>query len=230
MADAGAPHGLWPDVKGPDDLGRLLDVSRETLERLAIYARLLVERQKVMNLVSPASLPGLWHRHMADSAQLLPLVSDAPAIRDLGSGAGFPGMVLAILLDDPAYRRPGRRVELIESIAKKCAFLREVAAATAAPVDINHSRIEKLSEPPILRFEGVITARALANFSELLALCSRFMLPPARAVFLKGETVEEEIADAKTRWNFSFRFIPSRTHQSGRVVEVWDVKPKGRNR
>src|SRR5215467_4133711 len=125
-------------IEGPQDFAEVFKVPRETIHRLIRYAELLALWQKSKNLVAPSTLPALWSRHFADSAQLCGLALEARLWLDLGSGAGFPGLVVAILQSG----RPGFRMHLVESNRKKCAFLAEVVRATEAPVDIHAMRIE----------------------------------------------------------------------------------------
>jgi 16S rRNA (guanine527-N7)-methyltransferase len=141
----------------------LTSVSRETLERLERFVALLLERQGRMNLIAASTVPELWTRHIADSLQLIPLAPDARIWIDLGSGAGFPGLVLACALAD----RPGAEVHLIESMGKKAAFLREAAAATGAPAIVHNERIEDFVRRSTLK-PDVVTARALAPLNKLL--------------------------------------------------------------
>jgi 16S rRNA (guanine527-N7)-methyltransferase len=142
----------------------LVAVSRETLARLDRFVELLLQWQARMNLVAPSTLPQLWTRHIADSLQLLPLMPEARVWCDLGSGGGFPGLVIACALAE----RPGATVHLIESNAKKAAFLREAQRLTAAPAIVHGVRAEKFVDSPPQRIE-VVTARALAS----LKVCSR---------------------------------------------------------
>ena len=127
-------------ISGPDDFAEAFKVPRETIHRLSLYAELLAERQTRHNLVSSKTIPELWQRHFADSAQLLALAPNTKTWLDLGSGAGFPGLVVAIL----AANHQGLAMHLVEATAKKCAFLAEVAKATNTAVDIHCMRIEEL--------------------------------------------------------------------------------------
>mgnify|MGYP000962780701 CR=1 FL=1 len=154
-------------IRGPEDFADAFDVSRETLERIQLYDRLLRQWQKAVNLVAPATLPDAWHRHFADSAQVVALAGAAPSPwLDVGSGGGFPGLVCAILL---AEKYPGSRVTLVESHARKAAFLAEVARQTgvSAMVDILPKRIESLATQANLPAPAVISARALAALDKL---------------------------------------------------------------
>ncbi|MGD9866707.1 MAG: 16S rRNA (guanine(527)-N(7))-methyltransferase RsmG [Hyphomicrobiales bacterium] len=192
------------------------------MQRLALYESLLNRWQKSINLVAPDSLPGTWHRHFADSAQLAALAPDARTWLDLGSGAGFPGMVVAILL---ANR--GARVHLCESNAKKCAFLAEVARKTGAPVEIHQTRIERLVRESTVAATEVVTARALAPLGELLEMASPLLENGACGLFLKGMRAVDEIAAARRGWTFRHRCHGSRTDPAGRIVEITGLKRDG---
>ena len=197
---------------GPAEL-QSLAVSRETLARLETYAGLLEKWQKAVNLVAPSTLSELWRRHMLDSAQLWPLLPPGTrCLIDLGSGAGFPGLVLAILgLPD---------VHLVESDQKKCAFLREVARATGTPVTVHNCRIEAL---PRLGAE-VVTARALAPLPRLLALAAPFLLGGAIGLFLKGESAEQELTEARRQWTMKVAAEPSRSSPQGVILRVESLR------
>jgi 16S rRNA (guanine527-N7)-methyltransferase len=181
------------------------------------YESLLRQWQKAVNLVAPSTLDAVWERHCADSAQLLRYAPpDAQSWLDLGSGAGFPGLVLALLL----AQRPGARVTLVESDSRKAAFLREVGRQTRAPVDICCARIETLSTQTKLRKVDVITARALAPLDRLLELSTPFFGASTVALFLKGREADREIAEAKLTWRFEHKKEPSLTDPQGRVLVI----------
>ncbi|MGD9501122.1 MAG: 16S rRNA (guanine(527)-N(7))-methyltransferase RsmG [Methyloceanibacter sp.] len=209
-------------IEGPEDFAEVFKVPRETIHRLARYADLLALWQKSKNLVAPSTLPALWSRHFADSAQLCALAPDARLWLDLGSGAGFPGLVVAIIESD----RPHFRMHLVESNGKKCAFLAEVARATAAPVDIHAMRIEELAESAEPLRPDVVSARALAPLPRLLDLATPFFGPKTRGLFLKGRDAEAEIAAARTRFDFGCRVYPSITAKDSCIVAVTDLRRK----
>jgi 16S rRNA (guanine527-N7)-methyltransferase len=196
---------------------RLVPVSRETEERLSLYADRLKRWQAIKNLVGPATLPELWTRHIADSAQLL---AHAPAARrwvDLGSGAGFPGLVIAILLADV----PEARVDLIEANNRKCAFLREVARDTGACAVVHTGRIEDVV-PTLSGPVDVVTARALASVERLLDLGRPLFDQGALGLFLTGEGGAEV---SEPGWQLDT--APSKTHPAARILMVrrsgsWD--------
>lgn len=184
-------------------------VSRETLDRLGAYADLVRRWQPKINLVGPSTLDDLWRRHMLDSAQLFPLLpADARTLVDLGSGAGFPGLVLAVLgVPD---------VHLVESDTRKAAFLREAARVSGTNVTVHARRIDAV--PAIAA--DIVTARALAPLAELLAWAHRFVGSRGVALFPKGQQAEDEVADAARIWTLSVERIPSRTDANGAILRV----------
>jgi 16S rRNA (guanine527-N7)-methyltransferase len=193
-----------------------LSVSRETMERLAAYAALLERWQQRINLVAGDSLGDLWRRHFLDSAQLLALISAPPAAAlDIGSGAGFPGLVLAIM--------GLRSIRLVESDARKCAFLREAARVTGLAlgrdVDIVNRRLEAV-EPFAA---DLIMARAVAPLGELLALSEPFRRPGTICLFLKGGRAEEELTEAVKTWRMTVERFPSRSDPSGTILRLTEV-------
>ncbi len=217
-------------IRGPDDFAEAFDVSRETLERLEVYARLLWQWQKAVNLVAPSTLDDIWHRHLADSAQIVPLAQRAAGVwLDIGSGGGFPALVVAILRADPTYAPsaiatevPRNRVIMVESHARKCAFLKEVARQTglAQVVDILSTRIESLTIQDTLQMPAVISARALASLDRLFAYSAPLFGPTTLGLFLKGQGVEAELAEARKGWAFEADLVPSVTETAGRIVVV----------
>lgn len=212
---------LAPNL-GPNEFQEAFGVSRETTDRLSLYARLLERWQKAINLVSASTLPQIWHRHFADSAQLAGLAPHARTWIDLGSGAGFPGLVVAILLADTNRCE----VTLVESDTRKCAFLREVARQTAITVDIVNARIESLSTQARIAAVDVISARALAPMSALLALASPLFSRDTVALFPKGREVGPELEAARRDWSFESACIPSLTDKNGFILQVRALKAK----
>ena len=190
----------------------LVPVSRETEARLAVYAELLRRWQGVKNLVGPSTLGQIWTRHIADSAQLIGLVPNAKLWADMGSGAGFPGMVTAIQLRGT----PDAAVHLIESNSRKCAFLREVARECEAPAIIHNARVEDIL--PSLDNLEVVTARAVAPLPQLLAMARVALARGACGMFLKseGELGAPDFASA----DFPTSILPSKTSRDGRIVLV----------
>ena len=243
----------------PADFAAAFDVSRETIDRLEIYAALLRQWQKAINLVAPSTLEAVWHRHFADSAQIVRLApTGAGSWVDLGSGAGFPGLVVAILLagaPSPRLRGEGQqrppeqasaphpsplpaegrgegmatRVTLIESDSRKCAFLREVARRTGIAVDILSTRIEVATTQAKLDSPEVVSARALAPLDRLLGLAAPLFAPSTVGVFLKGRDAAAEIETAAKAWTFAVEMVPSITETTGRVVVIRDLQPKSKD-
>ena len=216
-----------PDrIEGPGPFAAGFGVSRETIERLETYADLLKQWQRGVNLVAPSTLAVVWERHFADSAQLAAL---APAgLRvwvDLGSGAGFPGLVVAIMLADPARAGNAVRMVLVESDNRKAAFLREVVRRTGldaarVAVDILSARIENITTQGSLESVDVVSARALAPLDRLLALSAPLFGAQTMGVYLKGREAEREVEAARNRWSFSADLVPSLTDPDGRIVVV----------
>lgn len=198
-----------------------LPVSRETFARLALYESLLRQWQPAVNLVARATLDDVWRRHFADSAQLLALAPPAAKTWiDLGSGAGFPGLVLAIMLAG----RPGGHVALIESDSRKAAFLREVARQTHAPATILCKRVEIAATQFTVENIDVVTARALAPLPRLLDLAYPFMREGAIGLFLKGKDAEREVGEALESWSFARELVQSSTDAEGRIVVIQGLK------
>ncbi|AWK86052.1 16S rRNA (guanine(527)-N(7))-methyltransferase RsmG [Azospirillum thermophilum] len=184
-------------------------VSRETVERLAAYEAVLRKWQPKINLVGPSTLPDVWKRHFLDSAQLFPLLPPQTRVLvDLGSGAGFPGLVLA-LLGVP-------EVHLIESDARKAAFLREAARLTGTLVTVHNKRIETV--PPIEA--DVVTARALAPLADLIGWAYPFLGNRGTGLFLKGQNVEEELTDTTKSWKMRAERFDSRSDPTGTILRV----------
>ena len=204
-------------VTSPETLAEAYEISRENRERLITYEALLQRWNAVQDLVAPSTLADAWQRHFADSAQLLALApAEVDNWVDLGSGAGFPGLVVAILLPP----RPNLRVHLIESNGRKCAFLRDVARATRAPVEIHDQRIESVTNQATLRNVSVVSARALAPLDKLITLAEPFFGPKTVGLFLKGRDAAAEIDEARRKRAFDCEAHPSLTDAEGRVVEI----------
>lgn len=190
-------------------------VSRETWERLDAFVSLVLERQRVMNLIAPSTIPLIWTRHVADSLQLLRLAPEARRWIDLGSGAGFPGLVIACALANTS----GAEVHLVESTQKKALFLRECAEALKLPAIVHPMRIEDFTRQNKIRFDAV-TARALAPLDKLLALANPLLKTGAVGLFPKGQDVEAELTAASKSWNIDAELIPSVTDPRARIVRV----------
>ena len=203
-------------ISGPEDFAAAFDVSRETLDQLLCYVALLEQWQPRINLVAGTTLPDVWHRHVADSAQLLAFAPNAQTWLDLGSGAGFPGLVIAIM----AHGRPGPRVTLIESDRRKSAFLAEVARQTGISVEIHTARIEQIATQRILSSVDVVSARALAPLVRLLPLSLPFFGDATLGLFPKGRDAESEMAQARADWVFDVELTPSLTDAAARIVAI----------
>lgn len=207
--------------ESPDALDAILPVSRETKARLEIYVRLLRHWQKSQNLVAPATLSAVWQRHIADSAQAFAALPSARHWVDLGSGAGFPGLVTAILLAESA----GARVHLVESNRGKAAFLRTVARETGAPAEVHAERIDSFATSFVGPVEAV-SGRALAPLAALLEMASPLMARGAVAVFHKGQDFASEIAQATQSWTLDLVERVSRIDPAGRILIVRRADPR----
>ncbi|MGD9668693.1 MAG: 16S rRNA (guanine(527)-N(7))-methyltransferase RsmG [Hyphomicrobiaceae bacterium] len=206
------------------------DVSRETVGRLEMYADLLRRWQKTINIVAPKSLDDVWHRHFADSAQLFAFIpAEARHLIDLGSGGGFPGLVLAILAMEKRPPNAGSgalHVTLVESDTRKAAFLRDVARQTGIAVDIMSTRIESITNSANVASVDVITSRALAPLPRLFELVERMFEPQTVALFLKGKSVHEEVEAARRHWEFGLDLEESITDTDARIAVIRHLKRK----
>ncbi len=193
-----------------------IDVSRETLEQLEIYAGLLTKWNPRINLVSAGTLDALWTRHFLDSTQVFEHAGDALHWSDLGSGGGFPGLVAAILGQEKA---PNTRFTLVEADQRKAQFLRTVLRETGVRADLIVARIESL-EP---RDADVVSARALAPLPELLGLAERFLAPGGTGIFPKGAKAEQEISNALELWQFRCETVPSKTDEDAVILKISEL-------
>ncbi|KRB48681.1 16S rRNA (guanine(527)-N(7))-methyltransferase RsmG [Phenylobacterium sp. Root700] len=184
------------------------DAALADLERYRSY---LIEWNQKMNLVGPATLDVFWSRHAWDSAQILPLAPEAVTWADLGTGAGLPGIVLAILGKD----RPGFHVHLVDSLTKRCRFLTEVVEGLQLPATVHDSRAEDLSLTV-----DIVTARACAPLSRLMGYAQPYFKRGATALFLKGQDVASELQDAARQWDFEADVLPSLSDARGQIVRV----------
>ena len=221
---------IRPDAPSVPDLASdraralaLTPVSRETSERLDTFVELLLSWQRTTNLIAASTIPHLWTRHIADSLQLLDLAPDARVWVDLGSGAGFPGLAIAIALAE----KPGAMVHLIDSNKKKAAFLREAQRVTGAPAEVHTQRIEDFANSFTAPLDAV-TARAVAPLK--LLLNQSFPLlgkSGAMGLFPKGQHAElelKEVRAVKTSWKMNATLVPSRTDPAARIVVIRDVE------
>ena len=191
----------------------LTPVSRETEVRLDRFVTLLLQWQQHTNLIAPSTEPIIWTRHIADSLQLLDLAPKAKIWVDLGSGGGFPGLVIACALAD----KPGVQVHLVESIGKKAAFLREAAQVCGAPAIVHAERIADFVKHAPNNIDAV-TARALAPLTKLLGEASPLLKKAATGLFPKGQDVAAELTEAAKCWKIQMSLVPSRTDPKARIV------------
>ena len=201
-------------MKIPASLASKLDVSRETFEKLSLYADLVTKWQKSMNLVANSTIPSLWHRHIWDSAQLVPLLQiqnpscQGLRILDIGSGAGFPGLVLSIMTH--------AEVHLVESDRKKCIFMNTVIRECGLTAQTHNARLETLADQQA----DIVTARALASMPKLIDLLHDQLRPGLRCLFLKGRQVQEELIALKMLPNLRWQLHPSLTQPDAFVVDL----------
>ena len=195
-----------------------LNVSRETSDRLRLLADLLVKWNPRINLVSKSTVETLWTRHILDSAQIFDLVPH-PVDHwvDIGSGGGFPGLVVAILA---AEKDRGQETTLIESDQRKCAFLRTVLRETGVPATVLTKRIEA-AEP---QNADVLSARALADLSQLCAFAERHLQKGGVALFPKGVTWQKELRQAEESWSFSYDVVTSKSEPEAVVLKLGDIR------
>jgi 16S rRNA (guanine527-N7)-methyltransferase len=192
-------------------------VSRETLEKFELYGHLLLKWQKVINLVGPTTLTDVPERHFFDSAQMFRYIPDVDVkLADLGSGAGFPGLVLAML--------GVKDVHLVESDVRKATFLREVSRETKTPVTVHDTRVEDTEIPNL----DVITARALAPLRDLLVHMDSLTTPdhPVYGLFAKGLQHQDEVDKARKQWEFEVEGFPSETDLSGKILRIKNLRRK----
>ena len=193
-----------------------LAVSRETLERFRAYAALLIKWNRAINLVSPKSLEDVWRRHFLDSAQLRAYLLVQPTsavILDVGAGAGFPGLVLALL--------DCGQVHLVEADQRKAEFLREAVRVTGAPATVHAQRIESLEPLPV----DVVTCRAFAPLAKILDLTARFLQPENHGkqpigLFLKGRRADEELTAARKKWKLRLERFESETDSEASILRL----------
>lgn len=182
---------------------------------LSAFLALLTEANSVMNLVGPDTLPDFWNRHAWDSAQLLRLEPDALTWADLGAGAGFPGVVLAILLKG----RPGAHVWLIDSLGKRCRFLQQIVDALDLPATVINGRAEDQTIKA-----DIVTARAVAAMEKLLGYAQPYFQRGAQGLFLKGEKAASELNDAAKVWQFEAELSESQSDPRGRIVHIRSLR------
>ncbi|KPF84842.1 16S rRNA (guanine(527)-N(7))-methyltransferase RsmG [Brevundimonas sp. AAP58] len=201
-----------------EEFQRLTQAAPERMAELESFLSRLTEANAVMNLVGPDSLPDFWNRHAWDSAQLLDLAPGARTWADLGAGAGFPGLVLAILLKD----RPDRHVWLIDSLQKRCRFLQTVVDELSLPATVIWGRAEQQAVKV-----DVVTARAVAPMDKLLGYAQPYLQRGVQGLFLKGEKAELELREAAKVWQVEADLSVSRSDPRGRIVTVRSLKRRG---
>jgi 16S rRNA (guanine527-N7)-methyltransferase len=218
---------IRPTVETTPDLAadreealRLTPVSRETLQRLDDFVALLLQWQQRVNLIAASTVPHLWTRHIADSLQLIDLLPEAKVWVDLGSGGGFPGLMLACALAET----PGAHVHLIESNGKKATFLREAVSVTKAPAEVHAARLENMVDSLKGRVDA-ISARAFSPLKTLLDQSAPLLQAGATGVFPKGQDVEAELTQASKYWTMQSTLTPSRTNPAARIVVVRALAP-----
>jgi 16S rRNA (guanine527-N7)-methyltransferase len=212
MSDAAPPEAA--PAAEPMTAERFARLSGATPAQMAEQERfraMLAEKNEVMNLVGPATLPDFWSRHAWDSAQLLKLAPEARAWADLGAGAGLPGLVLAVLGKGVV----GFHVDLVESMTKRCRFLSEVVEALELPATVHNARAENLD----LTVE-IVTARACAPLHRLLRYAQPYLQSGATGLFLKGQDVVSEMREAARYWEYDADVVPSKSDGRGRIVRV----------
>ncbi|MEM5515681.1 16S rRNA (guanine(527)-N(7))-methyltransferase RsmG [Henriciella sp. AS95] len=188
-----------------------LNVSRETLELVERYVELLNEWRQKINLIGPREMDHIWFRHVLDSAQLIPMTGPGASIIDLGSGAGFPGLILAC-----HAKQAGGQVSMVESVGKKCAFLMDVVSKLQLPAHVENRRVEALTPKSV----DFVTARAFAPLPKLLDYSEPWLSRGATGLFFKGERWREELTDAQECWTLAYEAIPSRTSQTGVILKI----------
>lgn len=198
-----------------DEFRRLAGADDAAMRDLDGFLDRLIEMNAVMNLVGPDTLADFWGRHAWDSAQLLHVKRDALTWADLGAGAGFPGLVLAILLKG----RPGAHVWLVESLGKRCRFLESMVDALALPATVVNGR----AEDQRLKVD-VVTARAVAPMERLLGYAQPYVAAGGQGLFLKGQRAEDELRDARKTWQVEAELLPSASDPRGRIVHVRSLR------
>lgn len=202
------------DGFGPDDLAAFVDVSRETLSKIEIVIGLLDEWRQRMNLIGPSEMRHVWRRHVLDSLQLLPHIPGDQVTVDLGAGSGFPGLILAAGL----HGMPGQIV-MIETVGKKCAFLREAVKAADLNATVRQARVENVDDIPA----ACVTARAFAPLPKTLDYSEKWFANGAFALLPKGRRWEEELTEAAESWKFASEVIPSISGGDGAILKLSEV-------
>lgn len=205
---------MTASARSPSDL----NVSRETFEKLELLERELRRWQAIKNLVGPGTLSQIWERHIVDSLQLLDLAPGAKTWLDLGSGAGFPGLVLAI-----AGAEKGLKVHLVESNSRKCAFLRHIVRLTGSAAIVHEARLETVI-PDFIGKTDVVSARALAALTQLLDWTMPVLKAGTIGLFPKGRDAEIELTEARKKWTFEVEILPSLTDSDARILRITSIE------
>ena len=202
------------DISG---VGAHFTVSRETIEKLAIYRDLLVKWNKSINLVSASTIEAASVRHFGDSLQVWALRRDFDTWVDIGSGAGFPGMVLALASEGKGS------FHFVESDARKCAFIRNVSRETNTPITVHTVRIEDYDGPKA----DIVSARALASVEKLFEYTENILKPGAICLYLKGQNCDSELEEASRSWSCEVEKFASQTDENGTVLRIKEIKRVG---
>lgn len=198
-----------------DQFQQACDVPRETMDKFICYSEMLIKWQKSINLVSNSTLEDMWRRHFYDSAQLMDYIEPQKGplkILDLGSGAGFPGLVLSIL--------GAGEVHLVEGVGKKCSFMKQIIQKTGIDAIVHNDRIENMDAFPV----DLITSRACADLDKLINLTSKFMTAQSQCLFLKGEKASQEMAQAAKSWDFKVEKFTSKSEESGSILKLSQLR------
>ncbi len=205
---------------GQQQLAQVCDVSRETFDKLKQFSALLVKWNAKINLVSPATIPHLWDRHIVDSAQLSPMIPvETKSLVDIGTGGGFPGLILAVIGQET---HPDMKVTLVESDARKCAFLQTAAAQLKLGVHVITDRIEQVD--PLTA--DILTSRALAPGPLLMSFAYRHLTEGGKALLLKGANAQTEVDESLASWSFDLQKRSSKTNADAVVLEVSNLRPR----
>ena len=210
--------GIIAEMAGPGEITELFNVSRESFEKLQIYANLLEKWQKRINLVGPQEVSRIWSRHIADALQLVDYIpQEMKCAVDIGTGPGIPGVIISAVLGSQGFH-----VHLVESNGKKAAFLREAVREMKISADVHCARIESLYEEQWVDGVDVVFARALAPLPKLMDLAAPFVKKSKKMLLLKGLDVDSELTETTKCWNVDYQKYPSRTYAGGCILSIKD--------
>jgi len=213
-------NAIIAESAGPDEVVKHFDVSRESFEKLKVYADLLEKWQKRINLVGPQEVSRIWSRHIADALQLIDYIpADVKCAVDLGTGPGIPGVIISAALQSQGFH-----VHLVESNGKKAAFLREAVREMEISADVHCDRIEALYEEKWVGDVQLVFARALAPLPKLMDLAAPFVEKSKKMLFLKGLDVDSELTATTKCWNIDYQKYPSRTYAGGCILSIKDFQ------